>query len=291
MTVLLETRMKKRLLLFAIPLLALLNAGCIRVHQKLVLNADATGTLEVEYSVPDETSQRIKAMLHLADELATAGGGQVQAPAEDDFTRLVFDPQEADIRKRIAVYEPLGLRVEELEVQARNARRDVKLRLSFSNVVDLARADFFSAYGFSIAKTTGSQYAWYTRALTTEKPDAEWRNDPDAVKLMAPLLGGFHWDIEVQVPGVILRSNAGQKTPYTAQWTYDFDANRDALADFQTKSMTLVFDTKGMAFPEVLQPKPSPEAPPAVPSPPAPAATNSASTPAPVPPPAAPNAG
>ncbi|MCE9613053.1 MAG: hypothetical protein K8T26_02175 [Lentisphaerae bacterium] len=269
-----------RLLLIA-PVL-LLAAGCIRVEQKLVLRPDASGTFEVKYEVPEETTQRIKAMLKLADELTAAGGSEVQPLAEDDFTRLVFDPEEAALRKRIESYARYGIRLDEFELLARNARRQVKFTVSFSNIAEVAKADFFPSYGFSIAKNKVGQYVLFTRPVTREPLDATWADaGPDAYKLMAPLLNGFHFQLQVQAPGRVLETNADQKEPYSAQWTYAFDTNPRALADLQRAQMTIVFDSTGLVYPEFRQPTPTPT--PAMPvrtlaapasAPPANAATN-----------------
>lgn len=272
----------KRLLVL-VPVL-LLAAGCIRVEQKLALNPDGSGTFEVTYTVPDETTQRIKSMLKLADELAAAGGGEVEPIPEDDFTRLVFDPQEDAIRRRIESYAPLGIQLNELEVDARNARRLVKIMIGFSNIADVAKADFFPSYGFSIAKNKAGQYVLYTRPITREPLDKSWAEaEQDAYKLMSPLLNGFHYELRIQTPGRIINTNADQREPYTARWLYAFDANPQALADLQRKQMTIVFDNTGLVYPEFRQPD-APTAPPTRPMPAviAPPATNSpvAATPA-----------
>ena len=248
--------MRMKPLIAFLPLLALTTAGCIRIEQKLVINSDASGSFEVTYTVPDETTQRIKSMLKLANELSEAGGETPPPPAEDDFTALLFDPQEAMLRRRIESYAPLGIHLDELEVTPRNAQREVKLTLRFDNIAEVAKADFFANYGFSLVKSSAGDYVFYTRPMTKDKLDSVWQSeDQDAYKMMAPLLGGFHFELEIQTPGTIVKaSNPDRQTPVSALWIYDFNSDQMAVANLQRKQMTIVFNSQGLNLPEFQQP-------------------------------------
>lgn len=244
----------------AAPVLVLLASGCLQIKQKLTLKEDGSGEFKVEYTVPDETSQRMHAMLTLADQLAAAEGGGAAPPAEDDLTRLLFDPQEPAIRQKVESYAVYGIHIEELEVLVRNTRKDVKLRVSFTNISQVAKADFFAGYGFSLLKSATGAYVIQTRPPTTGKADASWVGNQESANLTAPLLGGFRFDFEVQTPGLILKSNADHSTPYTAQWTFDFDSNNEAMSDLQRKSMMVAFEGKDLQLPLFKQPSPKPAA-------------------------------
>ena len=87
----------------AAPVLVLLASGCLQIKQKLTLKADGSGEFKVEYTVPDETGQRMHAMLTLADQLAAAEGGGATPPAEDDLTRLLFDRRSRQSARRSRV--------------------------------------------------------------------------------------------------------------------------------------------------------------------------------------------
>ncbi len=242
-------------------LIILAAAGCVQIDQKLAINPDGSGTLRIQYQVPDETTQRLRAMLKLAEELAQAGGEALLPAPSDDFLQLLMDPRESDIRKKMAAYEPLGIRIDELTVNARSGRKEVDLRVSFRDLEDLARADFFAEYGFNLVRTSPDAYTWQTRPATREPFNPEWSaEDQETYKLVAPLLGGFRYVLEVQTPGTILRTNADRHSAYLATWTFDFNADRDAVAKLQRRMMSIVWNAEGLTLPDIRQPLPAPVA-------------------------------
>lgn len=261
--------------LVIVPLLALLAAGCIRVEQKLTLNADASGKFQVTYTVPEETTQRIRAMLKLADELSEASGGVPATPAEDALTKLVFDPKEPELRTWLEAQAVHGIHIDELDVESRSARREVKMTLSFDNIAEVAKADFFARYGFSLAKTVDGQYMLFTRPATSSALDPTWIADSqDDYIMLAPLLSGFRYALEIMPPGTITKaSNPQHQSPYSVQWIFDFDADHLAVANLQRKPMTVVFNAGGMNLPEFRQSMPQDVAEPT-----SPAATNALAT-------------
>lgn len=264
-----------------LPLVLLSFSGCIQVEQKLALNADGSGTFDVHYVVPGETWDRMQAMLRLADELAAAADTVRKPSIADDFTQVVFAPTEAEIRKKAASYAPYGIQIEKLEVLLKNDRRDVEMSLSFSNIALVAQADFFAVYGFSMVRNAAGQYAWSTRPATRDPLDPAWSaEDQESYKLVAPLLGGFRYELQVQTPGPVMRTNADRHERYTANWLFEFDSDRDAVAKLQRKPMNIVFDGEGLTLPNIVQPEPpAPE--------PAPPATTPAAPPVATPTPAA----
>lgn len=247
-----------------VMLLAAFTTGCIQVEQRLALNADGSGTLKIRYTVPDETTQRVKTMLRLTDELAAAGGDELRPSPADDFTLLVFDPTEAALRGKLETYAPLGLQINDLKVQSRNARREVEIGLAFTNLATIATADFFRVYGFSMVRTTPQSYTWFTQSATRDPLANDWNaEDHETYKMVAPLLGGFLFMLEVQMPTPILKTNADRHSQYQATWTFDFNADRNAVARLQRQPMTIIVNAEGLTLPDIRQvPGDAPASPP-----------------------------
>ena len=250
-----------------------LTCGCIKVQQHLVLNRDGSGTLSVKYSVPEQTVTQIKAMLKLERELAMAAGESPETFTDDQYTRLVFDPDEDRMRKKLAAFSDCGISVDELAVKSRSARRNVDLKVSFSNIADLAKADFFAGYGFSLIKAKDGNYVWIHRGDRSNDSPPPDVSDAQTVQVLSPLLGGFSFEMTLSTPGRVLKTDAPSKTPTSATWQYDFDRDPNALWALKTRNMTVVFDGKGLELTEIRPASPNAEpaqeasAPPAAPPP------------------------
>jgi len=242
--------MKKAVVSVACLVLA---CGCIKVEHNLALNRDGSGVLEISYSVPEQTVTQIKAMLKLERELAIAAGESPDTYTEDEFTRLVFDPDEARLLKKLSELAEYGITIKNLNVRSRGARRNVDLKIAFANIADVAGAGFFNAYGFSLVKTGDGNYAWIRRgdrSADAAPPDV---SDPETLRALDPLLGGFSFALTVSPPGRILKTDAPSKTPNSATWKFDFDHDPIALWAVKTRNMTIIFDGKGLTLPEVRQ--------------------------------------
>ena len=92
-------------------LILVATTGCLKIEQILLLRKDGSGTFEVKYTVPTETRERIKAMLKLTQEMAIAARREIQPVSEDDYTRMLFTPDQSDIKEKIASYEKYGIRI------------------------------------------------------------------------------------------------------------------------------------------------------------------------------------
>ena len=235
--------------------LVLLATGCLRVEQILALGPDGSATFEARYVVPDTTTERVKAMMRLADEMALASGGSVTSPPPDDFTYFLFRPTEDLIRARIRSYENLGIRIEDLDVTVRNAQREVEFKLFIEDIARLVEADFFKTYGFSLGRLSNGDYVFYNRPLTAEPLDRTWDpTDTEVYKLLAPLLSGFRFEFELRTPGRVLRTGADRRTTTSATWIFDFDADPQALGKLQRAQMKALFEGAGMELPQLQQP-------------------------------------
>jgi hypothetical protein len=250
-------------------------AGCIRIEQKLVINADASGQLEVHFIVPNETTQRMAAMRTLTEEMAVASEMPLTPSPADDFAQLLFDPTEAGWRKKIAAYADFGIRLTTLTVDNRNASKEVTLTVLFDSLERLRDADFFADYGFSLVPGQAGSILLQTRRATRQPAPSDWDgNDQEVFKMLAPLLNGFRCDVDIQTPGAILKTNADNHGRYSARWMFDFDADHNALVRLQRTPLAVLFDGKGLKLPEIRQPQaadeefdnafPDPELPPPV---------------------------
>ena len=141
------------------------------------------------------------------------------------------------------------MKLEELTVRSRNAQREVEIKIDIADISRLPEADFFTHYGFSLARISNGDYVFYNRPITTEPPDGEWNpKDTEVYKLLAPLLGGFRFQLELRVPGLFKRNNATRKSGSSVAWTFDFDSDSEALSKLQRSQMKAVFDGDGFTL-------------------------------------------
>ena len=240
-------------------LLALLaTTGCLQIEQILLLRKDGSGTFDVNYTIPNETSERIQAMLRLTREMALAAGDAAPAPAEDDFTRMLFKPKKSEIETLLASYREHGIRVLNLKVENRNAAYEVALKVEFDDIARVAKADFFERYGFSMVRTSKGNYLLYTRPATDEPMDPAWNaNNTEALSRLTPFLNGFAFALEVHTPGRVIKTNADSRTSYTAEWEFRFAQDPNAVSELQRKRMTVLFDGTGIEeLKDLHQPEP-----------------------------------
>jgi hypothetical protein len=240
----------------------LASTGCLQLEQVFLLRKDGSGTLEVKYTIPNETSERVQAMLKLTREMSVAARQPVQPMHGDAFTRMLFTPQETDISETIKSYNEYGISLERIKVENRNAAYDVEFKVRFEDIAEVAKADFFEHYGLSIAKVANGNFLMYTRPVTDEPLDRAWdANNTDVLSRLTPFLNGFDFKVEFHAPGKILRTNGDQKSAYAALWHFDFVQDPNAVAELQRSRMTVLFDGIGIDnLQELSQPKAPDEA-------------------------------
>jgi hypothetical protein len=226
-------------------------AGCVKVDQDLIINEDGTGSFDLAYSVSETTVQQVEAMRKLQKDLDEAAGRAAPAPRGTDFTRLLFNPILDEVRAKLKEYEKSGISIEKLEVKSRDARRNVEIKLQFDSLAKVADTDFFKQFGFSLTKEANGRYVIDRPPQVSELPGGIRFDDPQVVKILAPLLEGFSVTVGVRTPGKILSTSATIRGPFTAGWRYEFDRTPTALTDLLTQRFAVVFDGKGCNLPEL----------------------------------------
>lgn len=245
-----------------LPVLTMVFAGCVNVEHKITLNKNGGGEYDVIYSMPEKTVDQLTALFALKDQLIETYEGDLPAPVPDDrLARIFANPSEDQIREEVGKYAELGLKLENVKVDTSKAARTVRLRLSFTDIGKLAKADFFRRYGFSLAKTTEPVDRYVL--LRSPRPDTTLEPpdfmDPDVVKTLTPIYTGFRVVTAIQVPGRILKSNSHTGSRYAATWIHDFDADKRAVTAFQTDSMRVEFDGTDLDIPAFdIEPEPAP---------------------------------
>lgn len=242
-------------LLAAMTIAVALSTGCIDVDQKLVLNADGSGTLDVKYNVPEETVSRVRGMMALSEQLSGVAEAGLPPVPDDEYVKLVFDPDEAALRKKLDSYKPYGIRTDELKVQTVGAVRRVYIKVSFADISKVAKADFFKDYGFSLVKSEKNNYVLYTRSPSQVNLDPGWDfSKPEVSRSLTPMMAGFRFNVNVKLPGRILKTNAHrQPSPVMAEWTYDFNADPNAVVRLQKEQFSAIFESAGVMIPQFRQ--------------------------------------
>ncbi|MBT3296263.1 MAG: hypothetical protein HN919_02260 [Verrucomicrobia bacterium] len=237
-------------LLRLVMILALaFSAGCIKLTQTLTLEADGSGTIEIDYSIPEETVTQVSGMIKLATELAKASG-EPAPHDEHSYLGLLLNPSENRIRQKVTSYKIDGLALKEVKVESRDGSRDVNMLLSFQRITDLAQTDFFAEQGFALTRLPNGKHYRLTRkgaGAPAESPVD--LNDPDVVRMLSPVLGGFEATVGVKTPGNILQANTTRRSRRQAVWNFDFNRDPKAFRDFYGKQLIVVFDGVGLSLP------------------------------------------
>jgi len=224
-------------------------SGCIQVDQTLTIEKNGSGSLELFYTIPEQTVSQMKAMYKLKDQMDETLGQAEPLTTEEAFERMFFDPSEDQIKRLLKKYETLGIKTETLKVETRNAARTVKLKVTFASMDKLSKADFFPDYGFTLSRSPNETYTFFRAAGNPQASDAG--TGPSS--LVTPILNGFRVAMKVNTPGKILQSNASRKTLYNAAWVFDFEKDPNVLTTLQNQHMKIVFDGKGLQLPDIKQ--------------------------------------
>jgi len=230
---------------------ALVFAGCIRLDQTLTIEKDASGSLDVSYAISEDAVAQAKAAFKLRDQMAMESGKSDAAIFDDPLVQTFLYPNAEDIKREMDKYARNGIKLESLKITTADNWRNVKMKLTFKNLAEVAKADFFRKDGFSLSKNTEGNYALkkdgagrYTALLS-----------PDMTNLVSPMLTGFNVVVNVSVPGRILKTNAHRTSPQNnmATWSYNYDKDPNVLSTIQNQSFSIVFDGKGLNLPSITQ--------------------------------------
>jgi len=240
-----------RILRLALVALLILATGCLKVDQTLSINDDGSGSLQVEYSVSEQAISQLRAMRKLTQQMAAATGEQAAAIPKDDRAYMLLDPQKQSLTAELEKLKPYGVTVDELEVETRNARRNVRVQLRFKSLAEVAKSDWFVEYGFLLYKGPRGNYVFDRPASGTGDDSVMDFSSPEMVRLLNPLLTGFSVISKVRTPGVILRTNAHRHSQHVAQWQFDFDEDPNALVGLQNQRMLILFEGRGVTLPTI----------------------------------------
>jgi len=239
-----------RIFRFGPILLAGLLAGCITVDQKITLREDGSGLAELSYSITEQAISQIKAMLKLQKQMAMAAG-EAGAADMDEKPHYLLDPNEGRLRSELKKYESLGITVERLSVDNDKERRRIWIQAAFKDLAEVAKADFFPEYGFSLSRNSAGNYVLYRAARKGGDEMPVGAMDPATVHMLTPLLSGFRVAVSVILPRAILETTAARPSQFEAEWVFDFDRDPNALMALQSTDMKIVFDGEGVKLPRI----------------------------------------
>jgi len=242
----------RNLLLLSAGLLAI-TSGCIQVDETLTIEKNGSGSLELLYTIPEQTVSQMKAMYSLKDRMDETLGQASPQTIEEAFERMFFDPTEDQIKRVLKKYEPLGVKTETLRVENRNSGRSVNLKVTFTSLEKISKADFFPEYGFTLLRNQNETYTFFRAAENTGTDPQGPGAKPQEPGLLSPIMSGFRVALKVTTPGKIIQTNASRKTLYNAAWIYDFEKDPNVLTTIQNQPMKIIFESKGLQIPEIRQ--------------------------------------
>ena len=240
-----------------VALLAVLCAGCVKLNLTLVIRETGAGTIQIGYSIAEQTVAQLEAMRRLEKNLRETARADSPSPAQEDYTRLLFNPVKDEIVSLLKEYEKFGITTEKVEVRSRDMRREVEVRVRFADLAKLAQTGLFRQYGFALRKDQKGNYV-LSRPAQNPRPGGEPKPvDPETAKQLNPLLGGFSVTLTVHTPGPVLKATAPASSPSSVTWSFEYDRDPNAILAIQDQDFAVVFDGQGLNLPEIsLAPQP-----------------------------------
>lgn len=213
---------RSRLLLFAVSALVV-STGCIRVEQTLSLEPGGSGRFFVQYSIPLDVLAEFEAQ---EQEAALARGDSPPLP-------LAFN--EDQIREDFKEYEPLGITLEQVSVRDVDGRKIVSLSFRFKTLQALAHTEFLSDRQILLRRLEDGSME-FAQVAPPIPPQA-----PEYQIALQEMLAGFRAELTVEVPSVILESNADRVEDRRAIWVFDMSSDPDALRRAQQLNLRVRF--------------------------------------------------
>ncbi len=236
-----------------LPILAglLSVTGCMEVEHDLRLAADGSGVYELKYSIAETAVAQFRAIDALTRDLAEAQAETTFMPPLHPILRAMLDPREEDIRTALKDCRAPGLTIKHLKVGVRNAWRQVELTLAFEDLKKLEDTEFFRVHGFELRREADGGYVFWRRPRIDAQGATPPALDPASAEQLTAIMAGFKTSIRITVPGRILSSSALRSSLYTAAWTFDYDANPNALIALQRQPFRIAFEASNANLPEV----------------------------------------
>jgi len=239
------------LALLACIMTALTCCGCLKADLMLEIGKDGSGSLEASYTITENSIAQLNSMVNLSHQLNKIGLGTSEKPAADPEILLFLDPDENRIRSNLAKYEKHGLKIDKLRVRSRNSQRSVDLRLNFDNIAEVAKADFFADNGFSLYRRKSGDMLFHRKSMNADNPDKDALLDPEAQKMVAPILGGFMVTVKVLTPGRVLETNADSSGLKSATWIFDQDRDAKAFQRLQNQTYMILIEGADITIPDI----------------------------------------
>jgi len=230
----------------------LLLSGCIKATPVLLIKADGSGLLEINYSVSEASINQMQAMAKLKQQMAMASGTALPASDSSDFVALIMNPDENALKAKAESYRSLGLALNRIKITSKNAWRFVELSVSFSDLKKLAQADFFRENGFNLTRRHDGSYLLVKPAARQKDPNQQLitSSNKELVSL-APIMSGFFVNVRFEFPGRMIDTNAHGKGLNSAEWKFEFDKDPDALTKMQQQEFRVIFDGNSLNLPDI----------------------------------------
>lgn len=254
-----KTSIKRILAVTLTSLPLLISSGCLKCDMILDLTKDGSGSIEVNYSISENSIAQLDTFAKLTRQLDAVSGKQPDAVLKDPDMMLFLRPEEEKLRKRLSAYQKNGLTIDKLRVSSNNSWRNVDLRLKFLNIADVARADFFADAGFSLYKNSKGNYIFLRKSMSESSRGKTTLLNPDTQKLAAPMLEGFHFSVKIHTPGRVLESNAHDKSVTSVTWNFDQDRDSAAFQKLQNQEFAILIDGTDVKIPDIKIVKTRPE--------------------------------
>ena len=216
-------------------------AGCIKVDQTLTLEKDGSGTVDLKYTMSEESiSQWQDITRNMFDSSSPDSSSQI----------MPFDFSDEEIRNDFKEFERDGVALQSVKTESGNGWKSRRMVIGFKDLAGLSKAGFLADRNISLVKNPGGDYV-FTQSAGREgnlPPElASLGTSPDS--LFAGMMEGFKAVIRVKTPGRILETNAPEKSERQAGWTYDLERDPEALEKVQMASLRIVFEGKGLDIP------------------------------------------
>lgn len=238
----------------SIAAIGCLVAGCLKVESVLNLKPDTSGSVVINYSVSEDAVQRMKALTRLRNQFDAITSNP--APTNNTLADMFLMPEETALRAEFKRHEQSGISLDQLKIRSTDNWRHVQMTISFKRLADAARSELFAEYGFTLVKNTKGDYIMFRDKADVE--DTVPAADASSSKMIAPLLQGFRVDLKVNVPGKIIQSNAHRESLTTANWSFDYDQDKNALVNIQKQQFKIQFEGKDINLPTIMFPRHSP---------------------------------
>jgi len=224
----------------------LLAAGCIKVDQDLVLNADGSGTLHIRYGMKQETITQIEGIASPG----AAGTTEATSP------QLPFRFDEKQVREDFKVYARDGVTLDSFRSEDAGGWKFVDLNMRFKSLAGLMQTEFLADRKVVLHRDASGNFVLEQQPDNPHVPERNADN-PAVQDMMRELMKGFRASVSVKVPGDVVESS-GSATGRVVSWVFDLEKDAEAISKAQKLNMRVVFKGDGLEqLPVVGKPAPA----------------------------------